>query len=158
MDNHNIRSVQHLSPRPAVGYDPSAPVKIIYRDDSEAFSRWGSDVGNGGVLAWRSENGDDAAGAYQPRTPTAADFSAAIQTHLDAKARERQYDNIHTAIGYRGDPNPVFDAEADALFAWRSAVWTYATAELAKVQAGERSVPTIGDFVAELPAFAWPES
>ncbi|WP_373365131.1 hypothetical protein [Sinorhizobium medicae] len=57
--------------------------------------------------------------------------------HLDAKARERQYDVIQTAIAYRGDPNPQFSAKGEALFAWRS-VWTYSTAELVKVLAGER--------------------
>nr|WP_265519761.1 hypothetical protein [Nitratireductor luteus] len=68
-------------------------------------------------------------------------------------AQERRYYGIHTAIGYRGDPNPVYDAEATALFAWRSAVWAYATAELEKVQEGLRSVPTVRDFMAELPPF-----
>ncbi|MDX1159423.1 hypothetical protein GOL34_30950, partial [Sinorhizobium medicae] len=81
---------------------------------------------------------------------------AAIQAHLDAKARERQYDGIQTAITYRGDPNPQFSAEGEALFAWRSAVWTYSTAELVKVLAGERAEPSLEEFMAELPAFQWP--
>lgn len=86
-------------------------------------------------------------------------FTAAIQRHLDAKANERYYDNIHTAIGYRGDPNASFAAEAHALFAWRSAVWTYSTAELAKVLAGERSRPNVEEFLVQLDVecpFVWP--
>jgi hypothetical protein len=83
-------------------------------------------------------------------------YAAAIQAHLDAKARERQYDGIQTAITYRGDPNPQFSAEGEALFAWRSAVWTYSTAELVKVLAGARPQPSVEDFMAELPAFEWP--
>ncbi|OCP05267.1 hypothetical protein BC374_16385 [Ensifer sp. LC13] len=97
---------------------------------------------------------------YPPAPPvTQADYSAAIQAHLDAKARERQYDGIHTAIGYRDDPNPNFAAEATALFAWRSAVWTFSSAELAKVMAGERPQPTVAEFMGELEAacpFVWP--
>lgn len=96
--------------------------------------------------------------AAEAQASLLAVFTDAVQAHLDAKAQERQYDGVHTAVGYRGDPNPAFDAEAEALFAWRSAVWTYATGELAKVQAGERSVPTLEEFIGELPAFEWPAS
>ncbi|KQY79180.1 hypothetical protein ASD52_02125 [Ensifer sp. Root142] len=95
----------------------------------------------------------------QPFTPpTQADYSNAIQVHLDAKARERQYDGIQTAITYRDDPNLQFAAEGAALFAWRSVVWTYSTAELKKVMAGDREQPTVEAFITELPAFIWPET
>ncbi|WP_085025603.1 hypothetical protein [Ensifer aridi] len=94
--------------------------------------------------------------AAEARAALQAQYSAAIQAHLDAKARERQYDGIQTAITYRDDPNPQFAAEGDALFNWRSAVWTYSTAELAKVNAGERSQPSVEEFIAELPPFTWP--
>jgi hypothetical protein len=95
---------------------------------------------------------------YEPPAPpiTQADYSVAIQLHLDAKARERQYDGIQTAITYRDDPNQQFAAEGEALFAWRSAVWTYSTAELQKVMAGERTQPGVAEFIAELPTFIWP--
>lgn len=85
-----------------------------------------------------------------------AAYSGAIQAHLEAKAHERHYDSIQSAVSYRDDPNPQFAAEADALFAWRSSVWTYATAELDRVTADERGQPTVEDFIAELPAFVWP--
>jgi hypothetical protein len=51
--------------------------------------------------------------------PLLADYSAAIQSHLYATAQVRQYDDILSEITYRNDPNPVFAAEAEALFAWR---------------------------------------
>jgi len=35
-------------------------------------------------------------------------------------------------------------------------VWTYSTAELVKVLAGERAQPSAEEFMAELPAFQWP--
>ncbi|MBD9509984.1 hypothetical protein IB265_24725 [Ensifer sp. ENS10] len=86
-------------------------------------------------------------------------FTAAIQRHLDTKANERHYDNIHTAIGYRDDPNEGFAAEAEALFVWRSAVWTFSTSELAKVLAAQRIRPSVEEFLIELDAacpFVWP--
>lgn len=94
-----------------------------------------------------------------PPTPSQSDYAAAIQGLLDAKARERQYDGIHTAIGYRDDPNPNFAAEALALFNWRSDVWTYSSTELAKVMADQRPQPTVAEFMTELEAacsFVWP--
>jgi hypothetical protein len=87
--------------------------------------------------------------------PAVADYSAAIQAHLDATARQRQYDGILSAITYRDDPNPVFAAEAEALFAWRSAVWTAATAMLAGM--GEGEPPLVADVIGALPEFTWSE-
>ena len=43
------------------------------------------------------------------------------------------------------------------MFAWRSAVWTYSTAELVKVLAGERPQRSVEEFMAELPVFQWPQ-
>ena len=94
--------------------------------------------------------------AAEQRAGLEAMFSSAIQTQLDNTARQRRYDSIHTAISYRDDANPVFASEAAALFAWRSAVWTYSTAELDKVMAGERDIPTVEEFIAELPVIVWP--
>ncbi len=85
-----------------------------------------------------------------------AEYSGAIQAHMEAKAHERHYDSIQSAVSYRDDPNPQFAAEAEALFAWRSSVWTYATAELDKVTAGERTQPSVDELIGELPAFVWP--
>ncbi|MEH3093357.1 MAG: hypothetical protein PGN20_15275 [Agrobacterium cavarae] len=96
--------------------------------------------------------------AAEARGALEAQFSGAIQSHLDATAAQRRYDSIASAISYRDDPNPKFAGEAAAAFAWRSAVWTHATAELEKVIAGQRDVPTVSDFIAELPAIVWPEN
>ncbi len=96
--------------------------------------------------------------AEQQRAALQAQFSGAIQTHLDITASQRRYDSIHTAISYRDDPNPIFAAEAATLFAWRSAVWTYATDELDKVVAGQRTIPTVEEFLAELPQLVWPSA
>ncbi|MCV9967757.1 hypothetical protein OIU34_38725 [Pararhizobium sp. BT-229] len=84
------------------------------------------------------------------------EYSNAIQAHMEAKAAERHYDSVQSAVSYRGDPNPQFAAEAEALFVWRSAGWTYATTELDKVTAGQRDQPGVEELVGELPAFVWP--
>lgn len=89
--------------------------------------------------------------------PTEQDYTNAIQAQLDATARERNYDSIQTAVTYRGDPNPQYAAEGEALFNWRSEVWTYATEQLSAVKQGERAAPaSVSAFITELPGFTWP--
>ncbi len=139
---------------PVIGEEPNPDCQIPADAASITHEQWSEFISNHGLRRW--ENGAVVPYEPPPKPLTVEDYSRAIQAHLDAKARERQYDGIQTAITYRDDPNPQFAAEGAALFAWRSAVWTYSTAELAKVTAGERSQPTIEEFVAELPAFEWP--
>lgn len=72
---------------------------------------------------------------------------AALQSHMDAAAKELGYDDLKTAITYRGDPNPRFAAEAEGFFLWRSAIWTTAYAML-----GSGNIPeTIEAAVALMP-------
>lgn len=85
-----------------------------------------------------------------------AELIAAVQRVMDAEARALGYDDLKTAITYRGDPNPKFAAEAEAFFVWRSAVWTQAYAHLAQVQAGEASMPTVEEAIAMTPTLALP--
>src|SRR6186713_10099 len=63
-----------------------------------------------------------------------------LQRFMDRKAWELGYDDIKTAITYRGDANTKFAAEAEAFFEWRSAVWTKAYEILALVNSGEASM------------------
>jgi len=81
----------------------------------------------------------------------------AVQEALDAAARSIGYDDIKTAITYRGDSNPKFAAEAEAFFAWRSAVWTQAYAHLALVQAGQAPMPTAEEAIAMMPVLELPQ-
>lgn len=85
-----------------------------------------------------------------------ADYEAAIQGHVDDTARSRQFRDGVTMASYASSTNPQWAAEAHAFIAWRDAVWAFAYAELAKVQAGEREQPSIDQFLAELPAVNWP--
>ncbi|MCE6073643.1 hypothetical protein GOZ89_09570 [Agrobacterium vitis] len=85
-------------------------------------------------------------------------FQLAIQQAMNAKARERGYDSMTTAVTYVDDKHATFAAEAAALKDWRSDVWVYSLTELEKVIADQRPIPTIADFLAELPAFTWPDA
>lgn len=88
--------------------------------------------------------------------PTLDDYRFAIQSHIDATAGQRSYDSGITCASYVGSTNPIWAAEAAAFTAWRDDVWTYAYAELAKVQNGQRPQPTVETILAELPALTWP--
>lgn len=91
-----------------------------------------------------------------PPALTAADFTAAVQAHLDATARTRNYDGILSACSYATSTNLPFSVEGQAAVAWRDAVWLYCYQQLAAVQAGARSIPaSTAAFIAELPVMSW---
>lgn len=96
----------------------------------------------------------------EPIPPTTdeiiASFQAAIQYHVDITAQQRGYDGGNSLAGYVVSTNPAWAAEAQAFVAWRNAVWLHAYADLDKVTSGQRAVPTIDGFIAELPAMVWP--
>lgn len=92
----------------------------------------------------------------EPAPITLDDFRRAFQAHIDATASQRSYDSGITCASYVGSTNPAWAAEATAFTAWRDAVWTYAYAELAKVESGQRPQPTVEAILAELPSMVWP--
>lgn len=82
---------------------------------------------------------------------------AAVQAHLDTNARAVGYDNIYTACTYADEPAVAqFQAEGQALRAWRSRVWAHCHAVLAAVLANERAEPDEATLIAELPALVMP--
>jgi hypothetical protein len=88
--------------------------------------------------------------------PAQQDYAAAIQTHVDQVATVRGYnDGVHLA-SYAASTVPAWAAEAAAFTAWRDAVWAYAYAQFAAVQAEQRAQPTVAELVAELPDITWP--
>jgi hypothetical protein len=86
-----------------------------------------------------------------------AAFQTAIQGHVDSAARSRNYGDGNALAGYRDSTVPAWSAEAQAFIAWRDQVWLYSYAEMDKVTSGERGIPTVEGFIAELPSVEWPQ-
>lgn len=94
-----------------------------------------------------------------PPTPEQirAALSAAVQAHLDTRAQAAGYDSIFTAVTYADEAAvPRFQAEGEALRAWRSLVWAKCYEVLADVESGKRGIPLAEDLIAELPAIPMP--
>lgn len=81
---------------------------------------------------------------------TVQQYTDAVQSHLDAKARTKNYDDIVSACSYAGAPNP-FQAEGVKFVAWRGGVWAKCYEIMGEVQTGGRPAPTIAELIAELP-------
>lgn len=79
------------------------------------------------------------------------EFTNAIQTYLDTKAQELNYDSCLSVCSYVDTGVARFDCEGAAFRKWRSAVWAKGYEILAQVQSGERGIPTTEDLFAELP-------
>lgn len=77
-------------------------------------------------------------------------FKSRIQALLDEKAQAKGYDSIVSACSYAGYENP-FRAEGEAFGVWRANVWAYGYEQLALIQTGARAIPTVEEFLAELP-------
>lgn len=85
----------------------------------------------------------------------------AVQNWMDRRAQERGYDNIASACSYIQSTDEVFRAEAEVCVAWRDRVWRYCYNVLDAVMAGQRSIPTVAELLAELDAelpLVWPEA
>lgn len=96
-----------------------------------------------------------------PPTPTAAQivasYTAAIQKRLDDFAGPRNYDGILSAATYATSTVPKFAAEGQYAVEARDATWAKCYEVMAAVEAGARSMPSLEELLAELPALAWPQ-
>jgi hypothetical protein len=87
-----------------------------------------------------------------------AEMVQAIQDHLDAFARTRDYDDIKSACGYAGCSVPKYDIEGTYARDKRAETWFVGLQILADVQGGLRPMPTSFDQIKpELPQLVWPE-
>ncbi len=83
-------------------------------------------------------------------------LTSAVQSHLDQRAQERGYDNIMSLATYATSSNAKFAVEGQAGVEWRDQVWAQSYAILTDVEAGNRTIPTEVELIAELPGFTWP--
>ena len=95
-----------------------------------------------------------------PPPPTAeqiiAQYTAAVQKHLDDFARTRGYDGILPAATYATSQVPKFKAEGQYAVEARDATWAKCYEVLAAVESGSRPMPTLDELLAELPVLTWP--
>jgi len=93
--------------------------------------------------------------AAKAKAQLESQYVAVVQTQLDLIAKSYGYDNIKTAVTYADEPAVAkFQTDGKALRAWRSLVWNYCYEQLALVEAGSRTQPTIDEWVSELPVLA----
>lgn len=120
---------------------------------------WGEDgivTGRELLMAPQQAALDAVIAAHDPQRPRLGDYRSAIQAHVDATARARDYDSGVSCASWVASTNPAWAAEAQAFVAWRDSVWAHVFGELAKVETGQREQPTITGLLEELPAMAWP--
>jgi hypothetical protein len=145
-----------------VTYDPSGKLTGAYlqaiQPDHEAAHIIVTDAQR---LAWVNYQANTARDGIElapvvTHLPTVAQYTAAIQSMLDAKAQERHYDGILSACTYATSSVPSFAAEGQACVDWRDAVWSHSYELMGQVQAGTLAQPTVAALLAMLPAMTWP--
>ena len=78
-------------------------------------------------------------------------FKEKTQELLDAKAREKGYDDILSACSYAGYDND-FRAEGEAFGIWRARVWKYGYGLLNAIAEGKHKMPkSFDEILAEMP-------
>lgn len=147
---HGIISAKYST----VDNGPSAPVTATMSNGTVCSRRANDDIESGGMLAYLAGGG--VIEPYVAPPLTADQFAAAIQSHVDDAAKSKGYADGVALAGYSTSTIPTWAAEAQAFIAWRDQVWIYAYTELAKVQGGQRTTPTVEALVAELPVVVWP--
>ena len=98
-----------------------------------------------------------AAAALAEQERIKQELTNAVQSHLDAKARERNYDGILSLCTYATSTNATFSAEGQAGVIWRDSCWAKSYEVMQAVLPGARTVPTAAELIAELPVFTWGE-
>lgn len=98
---------------------------------------------------------EDALDEPPPPTPEQimSRLEARVQLWLDEQAQALGYDDIKSAVTYADEPAfPKFQQEGQALRRLRSLVWARCYEILNAVQAGQRSIPTEAELIAEMEA------
>jgi hypothetical protein len=85
-----------------------------------------------------------------------AQYTAAIEAHVDAVAGQKGYRDATSCASYVVSTVAAWATDATAFVAWRDAVWQYVLGLFAEVQAGQTAIPDLEDLIAELPVIDWP--
>ena len=74
-----------------------------------------------------------------------------IENHINETVKSRGYNSQDSIAKYLVSGNPFYD-ECTAISLWIGSVWVYSHQVQADVMAGTRTMPTIEELIAELPA------
>lgn len=146
--NNQVRDVCHGDP--TLCYHPD--IAQLYNTEVPDGTENGATFAEG---AWMNPPPPPEPAPYVPPAPTVDDFDAALTAHLDATAQARRYDNRITCALRAGYTGP-FQAEGQAFATWMDACNWQAYQVLAGVQSGALTMPTVEEFVADLPDMVWP--
>ena len=89
-----------------------------------------------------------------PPPPTQDDYQRALEAHVEATARARNYSGAVSCVSYLSSTVPAWAAEARSFVAWRDAVYLAGFAKVAEVQQGAKA-PSIAALLAALPDMEW---
>lgn len=87
---------------------------------------------------------------------TARRYDEKLMEHFDATAQQRRYENRVTCALRAGFPGP-FQADGLAFAQWMDACNVHGYQLIEDVKSGKRTLPTVDEFIAELPPMEWPE-
>lgn len=131
----------------ARGYSPVSST-LPFENETQALRPCPLYFSNGGFY--------DVEVVQRPLADVVRAITTLVQERLDAFAASRGYDGILSACTYATSTVPKFQSEGQVSVNARDATWGACYAVLAAIQAGERLMPTMAEFVAELPTLEWP--
>ena len=79
----------------------------------------------------------------------------AIQSFMDSKAQEKNYDNIKSAALRAALPDSPFHNEGLAAGTWMDNCWALSYQILAEVKVGTRQMPTVEELINMMPELMW---
>lgn len=137
-----------------IGYTESGSIRAIidgteFIVPNDAANRHRQTIG-----AWEGQGNEIK--AYEAPLPATSEYQEAVQAMIDDVARSKLFHDGVTLASYTASTVGPWVAQAQTFVAWRDIVWQYSYSELAKMQAGERAQPSLGDFLLELPKIIWP--
>ena len=83
------------------------------------------------------------------------EYEDAVQSHLDATAQSKGYDNTYTCLSYLSSTDETWQRESNIFNAWRDTVWRKCHEVLNAVIAGEIQPPTVDELISQLPKIEW---